>query len=328
MADAFDPTDKGAGNAFNNVQIRRLDLNLFLIFAAIGRHRKLSAAANELHLTKSAISHALNRLRDIFKDPLFIRDHGGVQPTPRAATLLPKIVAIIQQSNEALMLEESFDAKSDERELRIGVVEYVEALLAPELIRICSIEAPRMRLTFIPMTRLDMIETIASYKVDVGMGSFMGEASGLDVEPIRQDDYVVVCRRVAERANEPMTRERYLAANHISISSENRPQRIIEGVMTTMGVSRRITALVPHYVTAFAAVARSDSLFTIPRLLANQLGGLLNLEIHPFPFPQEQQTISILSSALARHDPAIQWIKQKCREAAASLEPTQSDAPD
>lgn len=303
-----------------NAQVRRLDLNLLLIFASIGRLRKLSAAASELNLTKSAISHALNRLRDIFNDPLFVREHGGVQPTPRAATLLPKVMTIIQLSNDALMLDESFDVSTDTRELRIGAVEYVEALLAPQLVRICQAEAPKMRLAFVPMTRSNMIETIASYKVDLGMGSYLGEAAGLDVEPIRQDEYIVVSRRDPSRAGVVMTRDRYLAANHISISSENQPQRIIEGIMTAMGVSRHISAHMPHYISAFSAVARSDCLLTVTHLLANQLAGPLNLEIHPFPFPHERQTISIISPILARHDPAIQWIKQKCREAAAALD--------
>jgi len=302
-----------------NVQIRRLDLNLLLIFAAIGRHRKLSAAAVELRLTKSAISHALNRLRDIFEDPLFMREQGGVQPTPRALTLLPKIMTIIQLSNDVLMLDETFDPMNDARELRIGAVEYVEALLAPELIRICREEAPQMRLVFVPMKRSDMIEMIASYRVDLGMGSFIGEASEVDVEAICSDEYVVVGKRDAAQGDTVMSPEYYLAASHVSISSENQPQRFIESVMTTMGVSRRISAFVPHYLTAFGVVARSNCLLTIPRLLAAQLAGPLNLQIHPFPFSHQLQTISILSPHLARHDPALKWLKQKCRDAVVAL---------
>lgn len=302
-----------------NVQIRRLDLNLLLIFAAIGRYRKLSAAAEELGLTKSAISHALNRLRDIFGDPLFIREHGGVQPTPRAATLLPKINGIIQLSNDALMLDESFDPSTETRVFRLGCVEYVEAVLAPSLMEICRREAPLIRLVFVSMTRSDMIETISSYKVDLGLGSYTGEASGVDVEAIRQDEYVVLSRADADTAHLPLTRERYLFGSHVSISSENQPQRIIESVMTTEGVSRHISALVPHYISALGIVAHSDCLLTVPRLLASQFAAPLNLRIDPFPFSYEQQTISLLSPSLARHDPALQWLKQKCREAALSL---------
>ena len=302
-----------------NLQLRRLDLNLLLIFTSIGRHRKLSDAADELNITKSAISHALTRLRDIFKDPLFIRGHNGVQLTPRATTLLPRIASIIELSHDVLALEQSFDTSTETRVLRIGCVEYVEALIAPTLTCTCLLEAPHMKLVFVPMTRSDMIDAISSYKVDLGLGSYIGEASGLDVEAMRQDEYVVVSRSEHYGQSRAMTRERYLAANHVSISSESHPQRIIESIMTTEGVSRHISALVPHYNSAFRIVANSDCLLTIPRLLAVQMAEQLKLTISPFPFSSQKQTISLLSPILARHDPALQWLIHKCRHSIDKL---------
>lgn len=301
----------------NGAQLRRLDLNLLMIFAAIARHCKLSAAAAEMNLTKSAISHALTRLRDIFEDPLFVRAQGGVRPTPRAETLLPKIVAIIRLSNDALSINESFDTRNDSRHLRIGAIEYVEAILAPELVRICRQEAPNLKLSFVPVTRLDMIEFVAGHKVDVAIGSFIGDTKGIEVEPVGQDEYVVVRRPSANVG--PITREVYLQSAHVSISSEKQPQRVIEGVMTAMGTARKISAFVPHYITAFGIVANTDCLLTTTRLLAEQMGKALDLEIHPFPFPHESQTISVLSLPLARHDPAVVWLREKCHEAASAV---------
>lgn len=299
--------------------MRRLDLNLLLIFAAIGRYRKLSAAANELHLTKSAISHALNRLRDIFEDPLFIRDHSGVQPTPKAVTLLPKIAAVIEMTNDALMLEKSFDPSTDTREIRIGVVEYTESVFAPELTRICREEAPQMRLTFVSMLRSEMIEMVSSNKVDLGIGSFNGEAPRIDVELVCFDEYVVVCRKYSPWADCLMTAETYFSADHIGISSENQPQKVLENLMTSLGKSRQIRVLLPHYMGAFGAISRTDCLLTIPRMLANQAAALFDLKILPFPFPPQRQAISMLTHDLARHDPALSWLKGRFREIAQKL---------
>jgi DNA-binding transcriptional LysR family regulator len=55
------------------VNIRNVDLNLLAIFAVLAREKNVSRAAKELHLTQSAVSHALNRLRSTFNDPLFVR---------------------------------------------------------------------------------------------------------------------------------------------------------------------------------------------------------------------------------------------------------------
>ncbi|WP_312059677.1 LysR family transcriptional regulator, partial [Pantoea septica] len=60
-------------NSMHHV-LRRLDLNLLPIFDAVFRHRSVRLAAAELSMSTSALSHALTRLRDLLKDPLFYRE--------------------------------------------------------------------------------------------------------------------------------------------------------------------------------------------------------------------------------------------------------------
>src|SRR5258708_35392276 len=53
--------------------------------------RSVVRAARRLHVTPSAISNALARLRAALDDPLLIRSGRGVVPTPRAAALAPAL---------------------------------------------------------------------------------------------------------------------------------------------------------------------------------------------------------------------------------------------
>ena len=64
--------------------LRSVDLNLLPIFEAAYEERSLSRAADRLALSQPAVSHAMNRLRTLFNDELFIRRSRGVQPTPVA----------------------------------------------------------------------------------------------------------------------------------------------------------------------------------------------------------------------------------------------------
>ncbi|ETU85442.1 hypothetical protein Q053_03391 [Pseudomonas aeruginosa BWHPSA048] len=52
--------------------LSRFDLNLFRVFEVVYRERNLTRAAGLLHLSQSAVSHALARLRDQLGDPLFV----------------------------------------------------------------------------------------------------------------------------------------------------------------------------------------------------------------------------------------------------------------
>ncbi|EPU0255623.1 TPA: LysR family transcriptional regulator [Pseudomonas aeruginosa] len=67
--------------------LRRLDLNLLMVFDALYRHRSVVATATELSLSPSACSHALSRLRSSLMEELFIRADRPVQPRAKADEL-------------------------------------------------------------------------------------------------------------------------------------------------------------------------------------------------------------------------------------------------
>src|SRR5690242_2223989 len=54
---------------FSEIELRRLDLNLLLVFSALMRERSVAKAARRLYLGPSAVSMALARLRDTIGDP-------------------------------------------------------------------------------------------------------------------------------------------------------------------------------------------------------------------------------------------------------------------
>ena len=53
--------------------IARMDLNLFRVFEVVFRERSLTRSAAVLHVSQSAVSHSLARLREQFSDPLFVQ---------------------------------------------------------------------------------------------------------------------------------------------------------------------------------------------------------------------------------------------------------------
>ena len=73
------------------LNLRSVDLNLLPVFEAAYEERSLSRAAERLAMTQSAVSHALTRLRALFKDELFVRQARGVLPTPAADRVYGKV---------------------------------------------------------------------------------------------------------------------------------------------------------------------------------------------------------------------------------------------
>jgi LysR family glycine cleavage system transcriptional activator len=66
-------------------------LNALRLFEAAGRHLSFKAAAEELAVTPSAVSHAVQGLEDWLGLPLFVRGHRSLALTPAGESYLPEV---------------------------------------------------------------------------------------------------------------------------------------------------------------------------------------------------------------------------------------------
>lgn len=105
----------------SQIQLHKIDLNLLSTFEALIEEGSVAGAADRLHLTASAVSHALGRMRTQFDDPLFVRVGGKMQPTPRALLLADEIAPILRNLRRALEPAETFDPATTNRVFRIAL---------------------------------------------------------------------------------------------------------------------------------------------------------------------------------------------------------------
>jgi DNA-binding transcriptional LysR family regulator len=69
------------------MNLNSLDLNLLVALDALLREASVSRAAMRIGLSQPALSHALQRLRDLIGDPLLVRNGARMELTPRAQAL-------------------------------------------------------------------------------------------------------------------------------------------------------------------------------------------------------------------------------------------------
>src|ERR1700740_3173607 len=105
--------EKGDAKKFENCSkvacghLGMIDLNLFRVFDAMMLHRSVRKASQILSVTPSAVSHALNRLRQSIGDELFIPTESGMQPTQRALELASAVREGLEKLELALTGKES-----------------------------------------------------------------------------------------------------------------------------------------------------------------------------------------------------------------------------
>jgi len=139
-----------AKNSRHPINLRNFDLNLFVVLNAIADEKHLGNAADRLGLTRSAVSHALRRLRITFADPLFNRTPDGMIPTPWAETLIQSIRESLLGIQDAIGAQLTFDPKTSDREFTIMTSDFLLPYVASPIAKRVYTEAPGIRLTAYP----------------------------------------------------------------------------------------------------------------------------------------------------------------------------------
>ncbi|RTS97593.1 LysR family transcriptional regulator [Pseudomonas aeruginosa] len=126
----------------NRNDLRRVDLNLLIVFETLMHERSVTRAAEKLFLGQPAISAALSRLRTLFDDPLFVRTGRSMEPTARAQEIFAHLSPALDSISTAMSRASEFDPATSTAVFRIGLSDDVEFGLLPPLLRRLRAEAP------------------------------------------------------------------------------------------------------------------------------------------------------------------------------------------
>lgn len=92
------------------VNLRSVDLNLLTVLQALIEERHVTRAAEKLHMSQSAVSRALQRLRVLFNDPLLVKSAEGYTLSSRANKLSTEL-SFVLQSVTSLIQEHEFNPR-------------------------------------------------------------------------------------------------------------------------------------------------------------------------------------------------------------------------
>ena len=103
-----------------------MSLSEYQLFCAIAEQRNMKRAAEQLHITPSAATHAMNALEKSLGFPLLIRDRGGITLTVQGELLLPHFRAVLLE--EEKLQEEISQINGLEQHLYQLAARYFELL--------------------------------------------------------------------------------------------------------------------------------------------------------------------------------------------------------
>lgn len=151
----------------NRNDLRRVDLNLLIVFETLMHERSVTRAAEKLFLGQPAISAALSRLRGLFDDPLFVRTGRSMEPTARATEIFALLSPALDSISTAVSRASEFDPATSTSVFRIGLSDDVEFALLPTLLKRLRSEAPGIVLVVRRVNYILMPPLLASGEISV-----------------------------------------------------------------------------------------------------------------------------------------------------------------
>lgn len=307
-------------------ELRRLDLNLLLVFDAMYRHRAVVTAADELAISPSACSHALARLRIVLADELFVRSGQGMQPTNRAEQLSNVVSDTLTRLSSHLAQSRTFNPLVSDQTFVFAATDYTTFVLIPALVAHLQSVAPHLRIKVVHSSRQDSRAELAAGNIDFALGfsdKFDRQQDGIDIANGFTDDYVVLARKEHPTVQRNLSLDTYLAERHVVVTPWGELNGIIDAVLERLGLRRQVTVQLPSLLAAPSIVAASNLLLTLPRYAARLLNASGTFSLFPTPFNSPNYTLKVFSHTRIARTQGHVWVRQQILEIAAALASTE-----
>jgi DNA-binding transcriptional LysR family regulator len=321
--------------------LRGIDLNLLALFDVLARERSVTAAAQRVGVTQSAMSHALRRLRELFGDPLLVRGRSGMVLTPRAEALVVPLRSGLVTLGRALAQPSGFEPRSSRRAYSIASPDLFDVLAIPLLLERMRDEAPGVDITIAPVDSRLFADRLETGELDVAIIPHAEEvrevmpevtAPGLVRRMLFRDQYSCLIRRdhpalrssrrkAGKAAMPALTLPAYAALDHLLISPRGQGPGLIDRLLEQHGLTRRVALRIPHFYSALAILAKTDLILTAPSALARVARSDHGLIAFAPPLRVPGHSIQLLWHERFTLDPGHAWLRDlltECAKAAQS----------
>lgn len=288
-----------------------LDRQHLRAFESTFRLRSLTKAADELGLTQPALSKSLRVLREHFSDPLFVRTPRGMEPTPRASSLVDAIQRALHILEVELRASPQFDPASSDRAFAFYCSDLGSLHFLPRLLTHAARAAPAVQFQAVSPFRADMAGALANGEVDLAIGAFPDLGAGIFQQLLYADGYVCLVSSDHPRVGDAMTIEQYVSERHIIASAHGTGHfhHRAEQLITAACGPKRIAARVPNFFVPPFMLQGTEYVLTLPSTSARRFMRLGGLRIVPCPLSLPQLEIRQYWHERFHNDPALRWLR-------------------
>ena len=263
-----------------------LDCKLLSVFLYIYKYKSVSVAAEYLSMSQPTVSNILNKIRQHYHDPLFLRIGNEMVPTELSKQLFPLISEALSKIENINNFTVHFDQSSSQQMFTIAMTDVSHLVLLPKISQYLKKYAPHVRLSVRAITSETSYQ-MANGEIDLAIGFLPHLENGFYQQKLFEQYYVVIASKNHPRLSQnKLTVEQYIHESHIDIDA-GMGNYHIENELLNLQLNRNILMRLPSYLGVGLVVQETDAIATVPYYLSEVLLSRGNLQIFdaPITFP-------------------------------------------
>jgi DNA-binding transcriptional LysR family regulator len=304
----------------NKTDLSRIDLNLLVLFEIVFQERHVGRSAARLHLSPSAISHGLGRLRALLGDPLFLKTPKGVVPTERTLQLAPSVAEILARIRGVVSTATPFDQRHSTRRFVIGAPDGISSVILPPLLETLRGVAPGVDVgirqllptqgfTALHLAWRDALKELEDRTMDIAIIPFDDIPVRFHKQKLYEEEFVIAVRKGHSFLRNP-TLKRYCEMEHLVVSHTGDVLGFVDVELARKGLTRRVALTVPNFNFALSVLAETEMVSALPRRFIEIHGARFNVVAVKPPLALPRFAINIVLPKVAMMDAGLAWLVQ------------------
>ena len=302
------------------MSLRKLHPNLLTVFDAIYVEGNLTRAASHIGMSQPAMSNALNRLRHVTKDDLFVRDGRGLHPTPVATELAP----IIRQALNLLELglETTPGLKAGRLQaFSIAGLDYYEVVILPRLLAVIEDRAPGTTVKAVTGNSTDMEKPLRFGDIDLLIDYVPLGDKEFRCEVLFVETRVVLMDKDTMGDRTSISLEEFATSGHVNRAGREGDERL-DDIDTMLGKAHRrrdIQVTINNWLAMPAVLAGTKLIGVAPSRIAELYAPGFGLAVVPLPLEVRPIPIYMIWHESRDDHHAHRWLRAQLKRVCRNL---------
>ena len=290
-----------------------LDFKLLSIFFYVYKYKSVSLAAEHLEMSQPTVSNILNKIRQHYNDPLFLRIGNEMAPTELSKQLYPLVSEVLSKVEVINHFSVDFDQSHSQQRFTLAMTDVSHLVLLPKISQYLKDHAPHVRLNVRPITSETSYQ-MANGEIDLALGFLPNLENGFYQQKLFEQYYVVIASKDHPRlTGDTISTDEYIRETHIDIDA-GMGHYHIENELMSLEIKRDILMRLPSYLGVGLVVQETEAIATVPYYLSEVLLSRGNLKIFKAPIVFPSYSVKQYWHMSCHHKTSHQWLRNMFHE--------------